>query len=59
VHIAFTYEPAGGGTVRLYSGGALVRTGIFRGAANDAEHPAHILADDVGGAVDAILEELK
>ena len=39
--------------------GALVRTGIFRGAANDAEHPAHIVADDVGGAVDAILQELK
>jgi HAD superfamily hydrolase (TIGR01456 family) len=38
--------------------GALVRTGIFRGD-NCADHPAHICADDVGGAVDAILEELK
>ena len=31
--------------------GVLVRTGVFRGAANDAEHPAHIVADNVGDAV--------
>lgn len=33
----------------------LVRTGMFTGAGNDAVHPARIVADDIGGAVDAIL----
>ena len=35
--------------------GALVRTGIFRGPANDDDHPGHLVTDNVSDAVDAIL----
>ena len=35
--------------------GALVRSGIFRGPANDAEHPGHLVTDTVGDVIDALL----
>ena len=35
----------------------LVRSGIFRGAGNDALDPAHLVFDGVGGAVDAALQQ--
>ena len=38
----------------------LVRTGVFSAdAPNDAEHPADIVVDDVGGAVEAALHRTR
>jgi HAD superfamily hydrolase (TIGR01456 family) len=37
--------------------GILVRTGVFTGAGNDANHPAHLVTQGVGEAVDHILQE--
>jgi ribonucleotide monophosphatase NagD (HAD superfamily) len=37
--------------------GILVRTGVFTGASNDAQHPAHLVTQGVGDAVDHILQE--
>jgi len=37
--------------------GILVRTGVFTGTGNDAQHPAHLVTQGVGEAVDHILQE--
>lgn len=39
--------------------GILVRTGVFRGGENDPDHPAHVVTQGVGEAVDHILSSLR
>lgn len=39
--------------------GILVRTGVFRGGDNDPDHPAHVVTQGVGEAVDHILATLQ